>query len=121
MVNDVSRRIDAFEAGGHHPYRSSLVPPEVEHAARIGNVGPVQQYLQAGKDPNARSVYQSQLLHVAARQGQTDVLKVLVKAAGIDIMALDYVSTFCYVESMVQSTVMGRSCERHVRQTYTAD
>lgn len=90
MVNDVSRRIEAFNSTSAHAYSSTTVPPKVEQAARTGKLDVVQEFLDSGGDPNARTVYQSQLLHVAARHGQSDVLAALLKAPGIQVMALDY-------------------------------
>lgn len=93
MVNDVSRRIEAFNGTSAHAYSSAVVPPKVEQAARTGKLDVVQEFLDGGGNPNARTVYQSQLLHVAARHGQSDVLAALLKAPGIQVMALDYVGT----------------------------
>jgi Ankyrin repeat len=92
MVNDIGRRVESFTGSSAQPYRSQVAPPHVEQAARTGKLNVVQQYLDAGGSVNARTVYQSQLLHVAARHGQLEILELLLAAPGIDIMALDYVS-----------------------------
>lgn len=92
MVNDIAHRAEAFESFSAHPYSSAVVPPSVEQAARTGKLDVVQQFLDSGGSPNARTLYQSQLLHVAARHGQLDVLTALLKAPGIDLQGIDYVS-----------------------------
>jgi Ankyrin repeat len=92
MVNDVGRRVDMLAGSSTLPYSSQVAPPQVEQAARTGKLKIVQQYLEGGGNVNARTVYQSQLLHVAARHGQLGILELLLQAPGIDVMALDYVS-----------------------------
>ena len=92
MVNDVGRRVDVSAGSSTLPFSSQVAPPQVEQAARTGKLRVVQQYLEGGGSVNARTVYQSQLLHVAARHGQLEVLEMLLRAPGIDVMALDYVS-----------------------------
>lgn len=103
MVNDIGRRVGAFAGIGTLPYSSAVVPPHIEQAARTGKLDIVQQYLDSGGNANARTVYQSQLLHVAARHGQLDVLEALLKAPGIDVMALDYVSSEVHAAYVVSS------------------
>ena len=92
MVNDVGRRVDMSAGSSTLPYSSQVAPPQVEQAARTGKLNVVQRYLEGGGNVNARTVYQSQLLHVAARHGQLGILEMLLRAPGIDVMALDYVS-----------------------------
>jgi hypothetical protein len=79
MVNDVARRVDVSAGSSSLPYTSQVAPPQVEQAARTGKLQIVQQYLEGGGSVNARTVYQSQLLHVAARHGQLGILELLLR------------------------------------------
>src|SRR5689334_4828287 len=49
----------------------------------------VQQYLDEGGDPNRRTEHQQTLLHIAADNGDLDVIKLLI-AHGADINARGY-------------------------------
>ena len=56
-----------------------------------GDWAAVAQHLRAGGDVNARTVYQSQLLHVAARHGRPALVALLLAHPGVEIDSLDYV------------------------------
>jgi len=53
-------------------------------------VAALARHLAAGGDVNARTVYQSQLLHVAARHGRPSLVRLLLAQPGIHINSLDY-------------------------------
>lgn len=69
---------------------SATVPNDVEYAVKSGDEAAVSQHLRSGGDVNARTIYQSQMLHVAARNGQAAIVSLLLKAPGVEINALDY-------------------------------
>ncbi len=71
------------------------LPSSVLSAACFGDVSAVSEFLESGLGGvNDRSVFQSTLLHVAARAGRADVVRLLLDR-GADINALDYVSVDC--------------------------
>jgi ankyrin repeat protein len=54
----------------------------------------VQEYLDANPHQlDNRTIFQSNLLHIAARNGQTDIVQELLNR-GIGVDALDFVSVF---------------------------
>jgi ankyrin repeat protein len=53
--------------------------------AREGSAGGVREYLVSGYDPNAINARGDSLLIVAAYQGQTEVVKLLLQQKGIDL------------------------------------
>ena len=87
-MNNIAARYDMQPAVP--AFQNGAISSNVEHAVRAGDTTAVQHWLEAGGDVNGRTVYQSQLIHVAARYSQTNVLRVLLSAPGIDVNALDY-------------------------------
>lgn len=59
-------------------------------AASHGDVCFIEACLDAGLHPDTRSVFQTCLVHVAAKFGHNEILKLLI-SRGADVNALDYV------------------------------
>ncbi|CAG9467365.1 unnamed protein product [Pedinophyceae sp. YPF-701] len=68
---------------------TSVLGHEIISAAEAGDTAAVLAAIDAGLDVNARSAFQTTLLHTAARYGHADLLSALLRR-GADITALDY-------------------------------
>eukprot|EP00873_Tetraselmis_striata_P037298 jgi/Tetstr1/457562/TSEL_044131.t2 len=86
---------------------ATFLPEGVTRAAAAGDMAEVRSYLTDGGDVNLRSLFQSQLLHIAAREGQHDVVRLLLDS-GADVNALDYAG--------MRRTALHWACQQgHVR------
>lgn len=77
---------------------------DAARAAERGDVEMVKQVLDRGTHVDARSVFQTCLVHIAARQGHADMLEMLI-ARGANVNALDYVPGCVVLHKLAQ---MGR-------------
>jgi ankyrin repeat protein len=81
--------VEAAEAG--NVSESNMVLPQIlVEAAEAGDVSSIENYLSKGGDVNARSRFQSTMLHLASRAGQPSVVSLLL-SCGADVNAIDYV------------------------------
>lgn len=70
---------------------SATVPTDIEYAVKSGDLAAVVRHLEGGGDVNARTIYQSQMLHVAARHQQAAIVCLLLEQPAVNVNALDYV------------------------------
>lgn len=70
----------------------ATVPTDIEYAIKSGDLTAVSRHLESGGDVNARTIYQSQMLHVATRHEQAAIVCLLLDHPSVDVNALDYVS-----------------------------
>lgn len=66
------------------------LPTDIEHACKIGDLAAVLRHLERGGNVNARSICQSQMLHLAVRYQQAAIVHLLLRVPAVDVNALDY-------------------------------